>query len=196
MKPRFDPILESMYMEMPVDGTTIAASFFDSKGVLTYPWRREVEAIAGPERHTLRAESRSWPLPGKRIAAAARVLSDFDLTLSRKGINRTVDHYLLSEVNHSYLIRVGRLSIDRLAAVIGIAASVTNTPPVSDLDWDLVAASEIFLSLLMEYEIPFDGRTIEDAGAECVGIAWGLYCVPEKWNDEAINRAIGLERMV
>lgn len=189
-KPRFDRYLEEFLRMKIVDGSTIADSFFDTNGTLCYPWRAQVEAISGKERHTLRLESRSWdPGAGSKLLAAIRHLSWFDRDIAVAGSGPgSPDHHILAEVNHAYLLASGMVSIDRLAAVVSVSCRIIANPPSSDSDSDLLDAIEIFLSQVVESGMPFDGNGFEAIGAECIGMAWGIYEVPESWSMSDVKR--------
>lgn len=193
VKPSYDRELENRLSTQVVDGTTVAASFFDNRGILTYPWRAEIEALAGRERHTLRLEARSWQIASLRLGAAFRVLSDFDLLINRRLTDR-VDQHLLSEVHHVHLKQSGRVSVDRLTAVLSKCATLLESPSCSDSDSDLLFAAEIVLDYLPDEFMPFDGLALSSVDAECVGTAWGLYDVPETWDLENVRRSLWREQ--
>lgn len=186
-KPKHDQELQEMLSSFEVDGTTIARSFFDELGVLSYPWRAQVEKIGGKEKHTIRLEARSWRFSSKRMLAAIRYLSRWDLELAREtdGSHAT-DWHLLAEVHHEHLMRTGRVSVDRLAAVLAAAAVMVGR---WKFDTDNHAAAECLFEELLSANMPIDGVSLEAAGAECIGLAWGLYEVPESWSDDDVNRS-------
>lgn len=193
VRPSFDPILQQMLCEHVVDGTTIKASFFDGSGVLTYPWRSAVEALAGRERHTLRSESRSWQVTDKTLCAAMRLLSEFDLEIARShssdGRSDYVDHHLLAEVNDRHLRTYKKVSVDRLSACMSLAAELISNPSSSCVEY-LFEASIILLERLPGSGLPFDGDSIVHVEADCAGLAWGIYEVPATWDVDDIKRAL------
>lgn len=194
IKPIPDADLIKMLYSTAVDSTTVEAAFFDEHGILQYPWRAEIEKLAGRERHTVALEGRSWAVPDRKTIAAICILSEFDARVARvaahDGKSAAMDHYILSEVHHTHLTTTRRVSIDRLAAALSMAARLISMPPSSDSDYDLMLAIEVVFDSLPLLHMPFDGNAFEEIGAECAGIAWGIYEIPATWDPEHVKRAL------
>lgn len=194
VKPAFDAILQQMLCEQVIDGTTVEAAFFDGRGVLVYPWRAQIEALVGREKHTLRNESRSWPVADKALCSAMRLLSELDLSVARTqsnlGRSEWIDHHLLAEVNDKHFRTYRRASVDRVAACMSLAAELIAEPcTATEYNRYVLEAAVVMLERLPASGIPFDGDSLVQVEAECTGLVWGIYEVPASWSKEDIDRA-------